>query len=305
MAWGNRILALLYLETSTRITLLAASEEFDPPALGSRGMSVVWPERDLVFMTTGSDGFRAWIVNPEAPSITLHKDCRESGFSSNTFSTANMAECMKHYTNGDKRNLLIGTVPSLLVSEPTFNLFAVTFPKGIPDRHRPDAAISVVKEAALECLSFKTVHNLDVRPSGLVALATSQGLAILHLSWVPALNQMPDFKAWNLIRVPANDFSPFGDRQYFVEAMTDMQAQRARELPMNHCCFPDDARFSLAAFGVLCVFCLLNFKGTYAERKPQIISEEGWRGAGRRYFSQSQLVSFGGQREDCARPNRG
>jgi hypothetical protein len=211
MNWGTKVLALLYRETATNLALLAASEELDPPGLGSRGVSAVWPERDVVFMTTGSDGFRAWVVDPGAPSIALHRACRESGFDTNTFSTANLAQCMKYLADGTNGLVLIGSVPGLLVSAPTLHVYALRYPDGPPDRHDPDRPISVVKMAALKCLAFKTVYNLDVRPSGLVALATSQGLALLHHSWIPALNELTDFQAWNKIRVPVETFSPWHD----------------------------------------------------------------------------------------------
>ncbi|MBI2924370.1 MAG: hypothetical protein HYY24_01565 [Verrucomicrobia bacterium] len=211
MNWGTKVLALLYRETATNIELLAVSEELDPPGLGSRGVSAVWPEPDLVFMTTGSDGFRACVVNPDAPSITFHRDCRESGFDTNTFNTANMAQCMKHFTDGANRYLIVGSVPGLLVSAPTLHVYALSYPQGIPDRLHADAAINVVQTAALKCLAFKAVYNLDVRPSGLLALATSQGLAVLHPAWIAALNELTDFQAWNKIRVPVDAFSPWHD----------------------------------------------------------------------------------------------
>jgi hypothetical protein len=229
MNWGTKVLALLYRETATNLRLLAASEELDPPGLGSRGVSAVWPEPDLVFLTTGSDGFRALVVNPDAPTIQWHRDCRENGFDTNTFGTANLAECLKCWNDGTNRSLLVGSVPGLLVNAPTLHLYSVSYPDGVPDRHHPDATIKVSKTADLKCLAFKTVEHLDVRPSGLLALATSQGLAVLHLSWIPALNQMTDFQAWNKIRVPADAFAPWHDATW-PPAVSDVSFADERNL---------------------------------------------------------------------------
>jgi len=209
MAWGNEIIGLLYRETATNIELLAQADAFNPPGGGGVGVSAVWPERDLVFMATGSDGIRAYVVNPSAPSITMHRDCRASGFATNIYSTSMTARCLKHYANGTSRKLIVGSTPGLLVGDPTLNVFAINYPDGVPDRDHPDAPIRVVHEAALQCLKWKPVYSLDVRPSGLVAVATSAGLAIFHLSWVPALNQMNDFTAWNRIRVPVEAYAPW------------------------------------------------------------------------------------------------
>lgn len=209
MAWGSQIMGQLYRETATNIELLAQADAFDPPGGGSVGVSAVWPERDLVYMATGSDGFRAYVIDPSAPSITLHSDCRAGGFATNVFSTALAARCLRHYTDGSDRKLFVGGTPGVLVGEPTLNVFAIGYPGGVPDRDHPDAPIRVVHETALQCLRWKPVHSLDVRPSGLVAVATSAGLALFHLSWVPALNQMNDFTAWNRIRVPPGAYAPW------------------------------------------------------------------------------------------------
>lgn len=209
MAWGEEIIGLLYRETASNIVLLAQAEAFNPPGGGSGGVSAVWPERDLVYMVTGTDGFRAYVVNPLAPSITLHRDCRTSGFATNLYSTAMNARCIKHYADAQGRKLLVGSVPGLLVGQPTVNLFALDYPDGVPNRAQPDRPIRVTHEAALLCSRWKTVRNLDVRPSGLVAVATSAGVGVFHLSWVPALNQMNDVTAWNKIRVPTNTYAPW------------------------------------------------------------------------------------------------
>jgi hypothetical protein len=189
--------------------LLAQAEGFDPPGLGSEGVSAVWPEPDLVYLATGSDGFRAYVVNPSAPSLQLHRDCRTSGFATNLYSTALMARCFKHHREGDRRRLVVGSTPGLLVGSPTVNLFDLGYPEGVPDRHHPDRPIWVAHEATLACSKWKAVRNLDVHPAGLVAAATSAGLAVFHLEWVAALNQMNDGVAWNRIRVPAEAYAPW------------------------------------------------------------------------------------------------
>lgn len=210
MAWGTEIIGLLYRETATNIALLAQADAFDPPGAGSVGVSVVWPEPDLVWMTTGSDGFRAYVVDPLAPSLTLHRDCRVRGFATNVYSTAMTARCFKHHLDADnRRRLIVGSVPGLLVGAPTLNLFALNYPAGVPDRAHPNRPIEVIHESALQCLAWKHVRNLDVRPSGWVAVATSAGVGVFHLSWVPALNQMNDFTAWDKIRVPAGAYAPW------------------------------------------------------------------------------------------------
>ena len=209
MAWGEEIIGLLYRETASNIVLLAQSEALNPPGLGSAGVSAVWPERDLVFMATGADGFRAYVVNPSVPSITTHRDCRASGFATNIFSTRLAARCLKHHADASNRKLVVGGTPGLLVGDPTLNIFTLSYPEGPPDRDHPDAPIRVALEGALRCLAWKPVHNLDLRPSGLVAVATSAGVGIFPLDWVEMLNQTNNFAAWNRIRVPTDAYAPW------------------------------------------------------------------------------------------------
>ena len=172
-------------------------------------MSAIWPERDLVYMVTGTDGFRAYVVNPLAPSITIHRDCRASGFATNVYSPSMKARCFKYRTDGTVHRLVVGSAPGLLVDDPTLNVFTVAYPFGLPDRARPDLPIQVTHETALLCSRWKPVYNLDIRPSGFVAVATSAGVGLFHLSWIPALNQMTDFAAWNCIRVPPEAYAPW------------------------------------------------------------------------------------------------
>ncbi|MBM4089825.1 MAG: hypothetical protein FJ276_10410 [Planctomycetes bacterium] len=212
MAWGSRVLGLLYRETDTTIQLLATSEEITPPGLNSTPrVSAVWPEPDLVFMATGGDGFRAYVVDPLKPSIRLHRDCRDQGFGGDTYGAANMATCLEHHTVGTDRFLVVGSAPGLLSGQHTLNVFRIEYPQGAPNRRRPDAPIVVTKEASLTCSSRKTIFNLEVRPSGLLALATSQGLAMFHLDWLPALNRMPNVWAWNRICVSDASYAPWHD----------------------------------------------------------------------------------------------
>jgi hypothetical protein len=93
-------------------------------------------------------------------------------------------------------------------------VFRIEYPQGVPNRRRPDAPIVVTKQASLNCSSWKTVFHLEVRPSGLLALATSQGLAVFHLDWLPALNRMPNFQAWNRIRVGDASYAPWHDSSW-------------------------------------------------------------------------------------------
>ncbi len=213
MAWGHKIYGILYRETAESIVQLAISEEIDPPGLWSSGISAVWPETDLIFMTTGTDGVRAYVADPgpEEPAISLHADCPASGtgFGTDYFSGANMTNCMKYYGSGEEHKLIIGTKPNLFVADPTLYVFNVSYPEGIPDRDFPDRKIEFTMEYALECTGYKTVNQLDVTPSGLIAVATSQGLALFHISWIPVLNNMPQQQAWELISVPNDAFQPW------------------------------------------------------------------------------------------------
>lgn len=220
MAWGSKVYGILYKETSEEIIQLAMSEEVVPPGLFVRKEAVVWPEQDLVFMTTGSDGFRAYVVNPEAPSITLHQDCQSQGFGTEVFSTANVACVMDYYYDGSVLKLLIGSSPGLLVAAPSFHVFAVSFPQGVPDRDHPHRPLSVVHESSLACTSWKTVDNLDVTGSGLVSLATTAGLAVFRVSWISALNALPTSQAWSKILVPSQSFLPWWDASWST-AMSD------------------------------------------------------------------------------------
>ncbi|MCX8035715.1 MAG: IPT/TIG domain-containing protein [Candidatus Sumerlaeia bacterium] len=214
MAWGEKIYGLLYQETDTSIVLLAFSEEIDPPGAGSEGVSVLWPEPDLVYMITGTDGFRAFVVNPDAPSIRLHKDCLTQGFAANIFSASNIAICMGGCTVGGQYKILIGSQPALLVSSPTLHVFNATYPQGIPNRANPDRPIVITRESALACTDFNAISHLDVRPSGLVAAATQQGVILFHISWIPALNALTNTQAWNKILIPTGDYQPWWHSSY-------------------------------------------------------------------------------------------
>jgi len=217
MAWGEKIYGMLYQETAEDIVLLAMSEEVDPPGLWSSGVDVLWPETDLVYLVTGTDGFRAYVVNPEAPSIVLHKDCRTQGFGADIFGETNIAVCMDDCTIGGRYKIVAGSKPGLFVSSPTLYIFDVTYPQGIPDRNHPDRPIVVALESTLECSAFKTVNHLDVSPSGLVAAATGQGVALFHLSWISDLNSLPSFQAWNQIRIPKQAYRPWWDDSWSNE----------------------------------------------------------------------------------------
>ena len=217
MAWGTEIYGILYKETSTKIQRLAISDPIDPPGLYSSGECVVWPETDLVFLTTGSDGIRAYIVNPDAPSITIHNDCLSSGFATDVFSTANMASCMKYYTDGSTHKLIVGSIPGLLVSDPTIHIFNINYPEGIPDRNNPDRPIEITLESQLDCTQYKTVNYLDITSDGLIAIATSQGIGLFNIEWIPQLNELSINDAWNKIKIPTDSFEPYWDDTWSMQ----------------------------------------------------------------------------------------
>ncbi len=205
MAWGSKIYGILYKETTEDIQLLAISDEIDPPGLYSTGVSVIWPEPDLVYMVTGTDGFRAYVVNPDAPSIEIHKDCLTEGFGKDSFSTSNVANCMVYYNN----KIIIGSKPDLLINDPTLIIYNVTYPEGIPDRNNPDRKILITKDTSLKCLKFKTINHIDITPSGLIAASTSAGLAVFHISWISELNKFSDANAWELIKIHDETYIPW------------------------------------------------------------------------------------------------
>jgi hypothetical protein len=209
MAWGHEVIGLLYRETSTRIELLAAAKPVDPPGLWSRGVSVVWPRRDLVFMTTGTDGFRAYVIDPRRPGITLHRQCQSSGLDAATFDPQIQAVCLQYLPLGDRDLLVVGCYSTSPRPRSLLHFYTVSYPEGPPDRHHPDAPLRVVKTASLQCAKFKNINQVAVHSSGWIALATSRGLALFHRSWLAALNGMPDPAAWERIRIPADALRPW------------------------------------------------------------------------------------------------
>jgi hypothetical protein len=205
MAWGAEIYGILYKETEEDIEFLAISDVIDPPGLFSTGISVIWPEPDLAYMITGSDGFRAYVINPDAPSIEIHADCLTEGFGNDSFSKSNMANCMVYYD----QKIIIGSKPGLFVNDPTLHIYDVIYPDGIPDRNNPDRQINITKSAGLKCLKHKTVNHVDITLSGLIAISTSQGVAVFHIDWIPQLNAMTDAEAWKLIKIPDETYLPW------------------------------------------------------------------------------------------------
>lgn len=205
MAWGSKIYGILYKETEEDVEFLAISDEIDPATLYSTGISVIWPEPDLTYMITGSDGFRAYVINPDAPSIELHVDCISEGFGSDIFSTTNLANCMVYYN----QKIIIGSKPGLFENEPSLYIFDVTYPDGVPDRNNPDRQITITKSTELNCLKKKDVNHIDITPSGLIVISTSQGVAVFHIDWIPQLNAMSDADAWNLIKITDETFLPW------------------------------------------------------------------------------------------------
>jgi hypothetical protein len=217
MAWGSTHYGILYRETSTSIEQLAISDEITPPFSlfsGSPGFSVEWPEPDLVYMATGTDGFRAFVVNPEEPSITIHNNCRDEGFGRSHFGTNRTVSDMYYYHSGHEQKMVIASTLSSFVNEPTITVLDVSYPEGIPDRHNPERAIHVSFNSSLNCLTGKSITYFDMSPSGMIAAATSQGIAVFHLSWIPALNEMSNTQAWNRIKIPEDSYIPYWDATF-------------------------------------------------------------------------------------------
>jgi len=217
MAWGDTVSGMLYQETDTEITLLAKSEDIDPPGgflSGSPGISVLWPEQDLVFMATGTDGFRAFIIDPDEPSISLHQDCQTNGFCSSFFGTNRTVHDMHYYTQGSMQKIILGSTLAPLVGEPSIMIFSISYPEGIPNRANPDRPIELTFDSVLNCSRWKDIHYFDVSSTGLVTAATSHGLIVFPLSWISYLNTLPDAQAWNRIVIPTTSFEPWWDDSY-------------------------------------------------------------------------------------------
>lgn len=181
MAWGSQIIGLLYRETESGIELMAESESITVAGTMNPTIGVAWMEPDLVFMATRRDGFRAYVVDPDAPSIRWHRDCRETGFGGDVFGAANVAIGFEPYTDGEDRYLVVGSASGLLSGIPALNVFRIAYPEGAPDRGNPDAPVVVTHAVGLNCTVGRTVHRLHVSPSGLVAIATGQGVAVFHV----------------------------------------------------------------------------------------------------------------------------
>ena len=213
-AWGDKIYGILYQETSTGIQKLAISEEIDPSGgflSGSPGFCVLWPETDLVYMATGTDGFRAFIVNPEEPGISLHKDCLLEGFGINTFAANKSVSDLYYYKTGSEQKIIIGSTVSPFANESSITIIDVTYPDGIPDRDHPDRDIQITLEDDLQCLKGKSITYFDVSSSGMIAAASNYGLAVFHISWISELNKMSNTQAWDLIKIPEDACVPWWD----------------------------------------------------------------------------------------------
>jgi len=207
MAWGNMSYAILYQETADSIVHRAMSREFNPAGTLGTGVGAVWPETDLVYMTMGSQGIRAFVVDPDpaGPTITVHKDCDGTGFGSDIFATKIAASCMKHYRTGTEEKLVVGA--KLGGSAKGIYVFDIEYPEGVPDRDDPDRSIVVTLEHELNCTKGKSVFQVDVTDTGLAVAATDLGLILFHLSWIPVLNTMGEDPAWDLIKVPGSAYS--------------------------------------------------------------------------------------------------
>jgi len=217
MAWGTSFYGILYKETQTSIQQLAVSSSFDPPNAflsGSPGFSVIWPETDLVYMATGTDGLRAFIVDPDVPSISLHTDCIDTGFARSYFGTNRTVSDMYYYETGDEQKMVIASTLSPFVNEPTITIFDIDYPEGVPDRNTPDRPIQLTYENALLCLKGKSIAYFEMTSSGMIAVASSLGIAVFHISWIPQLNEMNPSQAWNLIKIPESTYQPYWESSY-------------------------------------------------------------------------------------------
>lgn len=217
MAWGDLTYGILCKETAHSIQTLAISEEINPDGgllSGGPGLSVIWPETDLVYMATGTDGFRAFIVDPTEPSITIHQDCQTTGFCPHLFGTNRTVSDMMYFKTGDEQKIITASGLSLFVNEPSILVFDVTYPQGVPDRNNPDRDIDITLEESLQCLKGKAISYADMSPNGLIAVATSLGAAVFHVSWVPSLNELNDAQAWNQIKIPIESYEPWWDASF-------------------------------------------------------------------------------------------
>ncbi|MDG6229483.1 MAG: hypothetical protein QCH96_05910 [Candidatus Thermoplasmatota archaeon] len=217
MAWGTTFYGILYKETPTSIQQLAISSSFDPPSgllSGSPGFSVIWPETDIVYMATGTDGIRAFIVDPEQPSITLHTDCIDTGLARSHFGTNRTVSDIHYYKTGEEQKMVIASTLAPFVNEPTITIFDITYPEGPPNRNTPTRPIQLTYENALDCLKGRSITYVDMTSSGMIAVASSHGIAVFHISWIPMLNEMSTSQAWNLIKIPESTYQPYWNTQY-------------------------------------------------------------------------------------------
>lgn len=211
MAWGDRSYGILYQETADSIIQCDKSMEFNPPGLLGSGVDAVWPEQDLVFMTMGSHGIRAFVIDPDpaAPTITVHKDCVADGFGGDVFTSKVAAWCMHGYRDGSDQKLVVGAKLDIFSNALSFYVFDVEYPEGVPDRDFPDRSIVVTLEQEFVGTRSNSVLQIDMTDSGLVVATTELGLAVFHISWIPALNDMGKTKAWNKVKLPTSVYDPW------------------------------------------------------------------------------------------------
>ena len=217
MAWGDLTYGILCKETMSSIQTLAISEAIDPQdslLSGGPGLGVIWPETDLVFMATGTDGFRAFIIDPGQPSITIHKDCQSNGFYPNLFGTNRTVCDIIYYRIRDEQKIITASGLAPFVNEPTILVFDVAYPEGIPDRNDPERDIVITLEESLQCLKGKAISYFDINEEGYIAAATTLGMVVFHVSWIPLLNELNDAQAWNLIKIPLDSYEPWWDTSF-------------------------------------------------------------------------------------------
>jgi len=209
-AWGAVIYGTLYKENDQGLIELldVADDPINPPYRNTGNSDVLWPEADLAYMTTAADGIRAFIVDPEAPSIALHRKSVPAGLVEKS-STYDRAVCMRWYSDGGSPGRFVvgfdkGQWP-LDRGVGGLHLYDVSYPDGAPpDRVHPGWGIEFPARAkkVLSALDGKNVHCLDITERGLIAVSTNEGVAIFSID---AFDRQP---AWDGIRV---DTSHWGE----------------------------------------------------------------------------------------------
>jgi len=206
--WGGDIKVILYKETEYGIEKLAESAKINPsPNTGAS--DTIWPEQDLVYVTTATEGVHALVVDPgdrpppgdlpesapRDPGITIHSNVIAAG-------GITRAVCMRWHDPGSE--LLVG-----FDLGGGFYRYDVDYPGDIenpgmpPDRDHPDLPIEISGDTALACLQGKDAVELDITEAGIIAVSTNDGLAIFSID---AFDEEPQ-PEWPQIKVDTSTWS--------------------------------------------------------------------------------------------------